>query len=151
MSSLRKRTDAERVANESQRQRRAKTIERAGGTFRAIVEELCAIAFSRIDDYVTISEEGRISGKTFEEIKAQAGGGRKLAAVKKVKEHTRTTESADGKEIFRDSRVEYELYDKMDALWRLVELKGEKPVERKDVTHGGTISIRIKGKDDGAV
>jgi hypothetical protein len=116
---------------------RIKTIEKAGGTLKRIAEELCSVAFSRIDDYLTVAEGGEICANTFEEIKAQKGGKRKLAAIKKVKEHTRITESKDGEQMFKTSTVEFELYDKLDALWRLVELRGDEPAKNVQVTGKG--------------
>jgi hypothetical protein len=115
-------------------------LEAAGATFDRIAAELCAIAFSRIDDYMSVGEGGTIQAKTFEQIGRQPGGPASLAAVRKIKEHSRVSKSKDGETIYTESRVEYELYDKQAALWRLIELRGDKPADT--VEHSGVIIMK---------
>ena len=103
-------------------------IEKNGGKQNAIARELCAIAFARIDDFVTISEGGEVQAIPLDKIPQK-----KLAAVKKIKEHTRITESADGEKIWKESHVEYELHDKQAALRHLVELRGDKPADKHEM------------------
>jgi hypothetical protein len=126
-------------------------LEAAGATFDRIAAELCAIAFSRIDNYLSVGEGGAIQAKTFEQIKRQPGGATSLAAIRKIKEHSRITRSKDGETIYTESRIEYELYDKQAALWRLIELRGDKPADT--VEHSGVIIMKpdqmAKPKDAG--
>ncbi len=128
-------------------------LEAARATFDRIVAELCAIAFSRIDDYLTVDADGTVQAKTFGQIERQPGGASSLAAVRKIREHSRTTKSKDGETITTESRIEYELYDKQAALWRLIELRGDKPADKKTVEHTGVIIMKpermIKPKNAG--
>lgn len=115
------------------------TLEKSGATFKRIADELSAIAFSRIDDYMTVAPGGEITAIPFDEIKGKRGGKRKMAALKKVKEHSRITESADGEKIWKDSRIEFELYDKLEALQYLCRLRGDEPA--KELKHSGSIDL----------
>ena len=109
--------------------RRLEILEKAGATLKKIAQELASIAFARIDDFVTVSEGGEIQAVPLDKIPRK-----KLAAVKKIKEHTRITESSDGEKIYKDSHVEYELWDKLDALKYLVKLRGDEPAIKQEVT-----------------
>jgi thymidylate synthase len=121
---------------------RLKTLKGAGVTFRKVALELAAVAFANIDDYMTIADGGEIQARTFEEIKATKGGAKKLKAVKKVKEHTIITESKDGENIYKDTHLEYELYNKVDVLKYLVKLLGEEPADRHElIGAGGPIEV----------
>ncbi|MDD5244080.1 MAG: terminase small subunit [Syntrophorhabdaceae bacterium] len=105
-------------------------IEDQGITDIKIIKEFAAIAFSNIKDYVSISEGGEVQAICLDKISK-----RKSAAVKKVKEHTTIKESSDGTSIFKDSRIEYELYDKMDALKYLCKLRGDEPAQKQEITY----------------
>lgn len=113
---------------------RVAAIEKAGGTFPRIARELCSIAFSDIADYVTVAEGGELSA-----IPLQTISPRKRKAIRKIKENTKITESSDGTRLFKDSRVEYELYDKLDALKYLCRLRGD---EVEKVEHSGSLEIK---------
>lgn len=115
-----------------------KVIETAGGTLKKIAEELCHIAFSNIKDYIEIAEGGEVQALPFDKIKNG-----KSKAVKKIKEHTRITEAEDGSRLYKDSTLEYELYDKVSALKELAKLRGDYPAEKRDII--GTITVLRPG------
>lgn len=104
--------------------------------FKKIAQHLSSIAFSSIDDYMSVAEGGEIQAIPFDNIKKK-----KLTAIRKVKEQTKITESDDGTRLYKDSRIEYELYDKLDALKYLVKLRGDEPAEKLEHTgaQGGPI------------
>lgn len=106
---------------------RVKAIEKAGGTFPKIARELCGIAFSDLNDYVTVAEGGEVRPVPLQTISPK-----KRKAIKKIKENTKITETSDGSRIFKDSHVEYELYDKMEALKYLCRLRGDE-VQKVDL------------------
>ena len=109
---------------------RLSALESAGAHFKKIARELCTIAFSDIRDYIKIAEGGEIQAIPLDQIVR-----RKSRAIKKIKEHTQIKESNDGTSIFKDSRIEYELYDKLDALKYLCKLRGDEPAQRQE--HSG--------------
>jgi hypothetical protein len=123
---------------------RTLAIEKAGGTFVKIARELCSIAFSDIADYVTVAEGGELYAIPLQSIKAK-----KRRAIKKIKENTKITESKDGEKIWKDSHVEYELYDKMDALKYLCKLRGEE-IDLKRITFDeATLNAILTGLPSG--
>lgn len=116
-------------------------------TAKNIAKEFTSIAFSDIKDYLTIAEGGEIQAISLDKIK-----GCKSKAIKKVKEKTNIVEK--GEVIFKTSQVEYELYDKMEALKFIVKLRGEEPADKhehtgKDGSPLGIILERIDGKTRG--
>ena len=113
---------------------RLSALEAAGATFKKIAAEFCSTAFSRIDDFVTVAEGGEIQAIPFNHIKRK-----KLAAIKKVREKSVITESKDGAQVYKTSQVEYELYDKMDALKYLCKLRGDEPAEKME--HSGSVVL----------
>lgn len=118
---------------------RVAAIEKAGGTFAKIAKELCLIAFSDIKNHVTINEGGAMEALPLSTM------GKKSRVVKKVKEKCSISESEDGKTIFKNSKVEYELYDKMEALKYLCKLRGDE-IEKKEVSgpNGGPIDVSLR-------
>ena len=118
--------------------RRRAEIEKAGAKLPRLIKELISIAFSDIADYVTISDDGSLTCRPTASIKPA-----KRKAIKKIKEHTRITESADGEKIWKDSRIEYELYDKLSAITTLLKLRDDFPADRQEITglDGGPIEF----------
>ena len=106
--------------------------------FKKIVEHLAAIGFSSIEDYMSVAEGGEISAIPFDTIKKK-----KLLAIKKVKEKTTIAESKDGETIYKNSQIEYELYDKPAALEYLMKLRGDEPAQKMEHTgpEGGPIEF----------
>lgn len=100
--------------------------------FKKIVEHLAAIGFSSIDDYLFVSEGGEITAIGFDSIKKK-----KLLAIKKVKEKTTIAESKDGETIYKNTQIEYELYDKPGSLQYLMKLRGDEPAEKREITGPG--------------
>lgn len=115
---------------------RAKALSKAGLSLSRLIRELKPIALSCITDYVTVAEDGSLAALPTDTIKKG-----KLPAIKKIKEHTRITESAKGDMIWKDSRVEYELHDKLSAITTLLKLHGAFPAEKQEITglNGGPI------------
>lgn len=111
-------------------QKRIAQLKRAGITFNKIAQELSALAFSNIEDFVTVADGGEVQAIPLDEIDSK-----KLKAVKKIKEKTNIAESKDGKTIFKRSELEYELYDKADVLKYCVKLLGEEPADVVNHTH----------------
>ncbi|OPY06093.1 MAG: hypothetical protein A4E61_00076 [Syntrophorhabdus sp. PtaB.Bin184] len=113
--------------------KRLAEMEKAGAKLPRLIKELAAIAFSDIADYVDVSDDGSLTAIPTASIKPA-----KRKAIKKIKEHTRITESADGEKIWKDSRIEYELYDKLSAITTLLKLRNDFPAEKQEIT--GTIN-----------
>ena len=107
---------------------RVLAIEKAGGTITRIARELCGIAFSDMADYMTVADGGEMAAVPLHGISKK-----KRSAIRKIRENTRITESSDGARIFKDSKVEYELYDKMEALKYLCKLRGDE-IDKKQVS-----------------
>ena len=105
-----------------------KIFDDSGLTLERIARELSTIALSRIDDYVTVAQGGEIQAIPFDQIPKD-----RIPAIRKLKERTRITESADGKSLTKDSRLEYELWDKLDALRYAAKLRGDE-VQRVDIS-----------------
>jgi len=116
-----------------------KTILDKFAPFKKIVEHLAAIGFSSIDDYMSVAEGGEISAIAFGKIKKK-----KLLAIKKVKEKTTISESKDGEVIYKNSQIEYELYDKPGALQYLMKLRGDEPAEKLDMTINDKLAERLR-------
>jgi hypothetical protein len=110
----------------------SKTIQamkRQGHSFDKLAKELALIAYSDIADYMTVSEGGAI-----EAVPLKGLSRNKSRAVKKIKEKTIIKESADGSAIYKDSTLEYELYDKMKAIEFSAVLMGMKEPDKHEVT-----------------
>ena len=106
--------------------------------FKKIAEHLSVIAFSTIDDYMSVAEGGEITAIPFDNIVKK-----KLRAIESVEENTKITESNDGSRIYKDSKIKYKLYNKLDALKYLVKLRGDEPAEKHEHTgpEGGPIEF----------
>lgn len=121
---------AENVSNETRRQ-----MEKAGFSFIKIAKELKIIAFSDIADHCMIDEGGALQMISLSDL------GKKSKAIKKVKENTKITESKDGEKLYKDSHVEYELYDKIEALKFAALLMGMKQADKDAVKADVTINL----------
>jgi hypothetical protein len=107
-------------------------IEAAGGTLKKIAKELVTIAFSNIQDYIKVAEGGEVQAISFDVVKKS-----KAKAIKKIRETTKISESKDGETTFKDSKLEFELYDKLDALKYLCKLRGDEPTIANKHEHTG--------------
>lgn len=124
-------------------EKRLHELEKAGAKFPRLIRELVSIAFSDIADYVDVSEDGSLIATATASIKPA-----KRKAIKKIKEHTRITESADGEKIWKDSRIEYELHDKLSAITTLLKLRNDFPAEKIEADHNVTVHVVDYGKAD---
>jgi len=106
-------------------------------TLEKIIQEYALIAFSDIKHYVNVDDGGALQAIPLEDIKPKKA----TRAVKKIRETTKITEKDDGSIIFKDSKIEYELYDKQHALDKLIELGDFMPAQRQEVRHKGTIIV----------
>lgn len=113
-------------------------VEQAGGTIKRIAQELALIAFSDPAHYASIGEDGALQLKTFEKM------GKRRRVIKKIREKTVITESADGQKLNKISTVEYDLWDKMAALNGLMDLRGDK-IKKVEVTgaDGGPLTHKL--------
>lgn len=102
-----------------------------------IVQELVLIGFSDIAKYVRIDEGGALQAIPLEQLKPQ----KTSRAIKKIKETTKISESKDGETFFKESKIEYELYDKLSALRELLSLGDYEPAERNETTHKGVVIL----------
>lgn len=107
---------------------RQQALENAGLTFDRIARELRAIALSDIADYVTVDEGGALQAIPLEDITK-----RKRAAIRKIKEKTNISKSKDGETIFKTSTIEYELYDKLGAIEKVLKLRNDYPAEKLEL------------------
>lgn len=114
-----------------------KDMEAAGFTPLKIAKELKIIAFSDIKNHVVIDDGGAIQAVPLEKM------GQKSRAVKKVKETTKITESRDGAVLMKDSRIEYELYDKLEALKFAAALLGMQVPQKHEVDIGGSLMAAV--------
>ena len=96
--------------------------------FKKIIEHLSAIGFSSIDDYMSVADGGEITAIPFDNIVKK-----KLRAIESVEENTKITESDDGSHIYKDSKIKYKLYNKLDAIKYLVKLRGDEPAEKHEI------------------
>ncbi len=117
---------------------RRKAFDKNGLTFDRLIRELKSIAFSDMADYVTIDEGGALQCKPLASISKP-----KRAAIKKIKEKTNIAESADGKTIFKTSKIEYELYDKLSGLQNILKLRNDYPSDKLDIDATGEITVNI--------
>jgi len=115
-------------------------MEKAGFSILKLAKELKIIAFSDIADHCTIDEGGALQMKSLQEI------GKKSKAIKKVKENTKITESKDGERLFKDSRVEYELYDKLDAIKLAASLMGMEAPQKVLVDIEGSLMAAVAAR-----
>lgn len=111
-------------------------LEKAGISFEKIIKEFKATGFANIKDYFDVAEGGELSFKPFDKLSRK-----KASAIRKIKEKTVITESKDGEQVYKTSTVEIELWDKHTALWRLIELRGDKPAEKQE--HTGNVTVTI--------
>lgn len=125
-------------AGKSLQSDRLKILEKAGISYEKIIKEFKATGFANIKDYFDVAEGGELSFKPFDTLSRS-----KASAIKKIKEKTVITESKDGEKIYKTSTVEIELWDKHAALWRLIELRGDKPADKQEITgiNGGPIEF----------
>lgn len=128
---------------ESISERRLAELEKCGAKLPRLVKELVAIALSDIADYVTISDDGSLQCNPTDAIKK---GPR--AAIKSIKEHTRITEAANGEKIWKDSKTEYVLHDKLSAINTLLKLRNDFPAEKIEADHNVTVHVVDYGKGD---
>ena len=120
-------------------------LEKAGITILGLCQELKTMAFSDIKDHMRIDEHGAIHALTFEDM------GEKTKAMKKIKEITKKTEAADGTVTFKDSRIEFELYDKLEAVKFCSQLRGMHVPQKHEVDIVGNMAAEVaaylSGKD----
>ena len=112
-------------------------MEKAGFSILKLAKELKIIAFSDIKDHCTIDEGGALQMIPLSEL------GRNSKAIKKVKEKTKITESKDGEKLFKDSRVEYELYDKLDAIKLAASLMGMEAPQKIEHDISGSLMAAV--------
>lgn len=121
---------AAREAGESISRQRALAFDKVGLTLDRIAQEIAAIALSRIDDYVTVGEEGVIQAISFDKIDPS-----KIPAIRKIKQNT-----SEIKGDILNSRVEFELYDKMEALKYATKVRGDE-VNKLDITDNRMVQM----------
>lgn len=117
-----------------------KKMEKAGFSVLKLAKELKLIAFSDIADHCTIDEGGALQMLSLQQI------GKKSKAIKKVKETTKITESKDGEKLFKDSRVEYELYDKLDAIKLAAALMGMEAPQKHEFDLTGSLMAAVAAR-----
>jgi len=110
----------------------------SGFTNRKISKELAIIAFSDIQDYVAVDEGGALQVLPLDNLKKN-----KSRAIKKIKEKTTIKESNDGNATFKNSSVEFELYDKLEAMKIAIDCLGIKKPSKLDVNMGGNIMATV--------
>ncbi|MEN6474149.1 MAG: terminase small subunit [Syntrophaceae bacterium] len=119
-----------------------RALKSAGFSRSKIARELFKIAFSDIQDYVKVDENGKILALPLNTLKKGSSG-----AIKKVREKSKAL-GADG--LILENILEFELYDKLDALKTVAAMLGmEKPKEIKHLgeiehTHRHAVTPEIK-------
>ena len=107
-----------------------------GFTDRKIAKELALIAFSDIQDYVTVDEGGSLQVLPLSDLKKH-----KSRAIKKIKEKATIKESNDGKSTVRYSSLEFELHDKLEAIKTAIDCMGIKKPAKYDVNIAGRVDF----------
>ncbi|MDD5008353.1 MAG: hypothetical protein PHC68_08105 [Syntrophorhabdaceae bacterium] len=115
-------------------------MEKAGFSVLKLAKELRLIAFSDIKDHCTIDDGGALQMIPLADI------GKKSRAIKKVKENTKITESKDGEKLFKDSRVEYELYDKLEAIKLAASLMGMEAPQKHELDLTGSLMAAVAAR-----
>ncbi|HOX60053.1 MAG TPA: hypothetical protein PLC99_24520 [Verrucomicrobiota bacterium] len=110
----------------------------SGFTDRKIAKELALIAFSDIQDYVTVDEGGSLQVLPLSDLKKH-----KSRAIKKIKEKATIKESNDGKSTVKYSSLEFELHDKLEAIKTAIDCMGIKKPSKLDVNMGGNIMATV--------
>lgn len=113
---------------------RIRAFKNNGVSVNKLIRELGLIAFSDMRDYVEIAEGGEVQAIPLDAIKKE-----KSRAIKKVRDRTKISESADGERLFKESTLEYELYDKLDSLKYLCALIGAEPAKRVSNPDGSNL------------
>ncbi len=117
------------MATEDIAKARLAALERAGATFEKIAAELCAIGFSNIRDYLQVDKDGSVTLIGLDQVEPVSA----LKAIKSIKQTRKDYTYKD--EPVTETKTEFTLWDKQDALWRLVELRGDKPAEKQEIKH----------------
>ena len=89
---------------------RKKATERAEKSADDIIKELTKVAFSNIQEYLTVDEDGEVRFKNFNEIEVE-----KLAAIESIK--ISTTSNKDGSREYTTNQ--FKLHSKLNALGHL--------------------------------
>ncbi len=109
-----------------------RALKSAGFSRSKIARELFKIAFSDIQDYLQIDEQGSVKAISIDAMKSGS-----TKAIKKIREKRRILNIKDENNIILEDVFEFELYDKLDALKTVAAMLGmEKP---KEVKHIGEI------------
>ncbi len=104
-------------------------------TKERLLEELCFMAYVKMDDYVTIEPGGGVLIKTFEEM--PPGTSRAIHKIKEKKKIIEPTEG-EGKSVIIESQVEFGHHDKLKAIDKICELMGyNKPEPPKPLDPNG--------------
>lgn len=110
-----------------------RAMESAGFTCLKLAKRLHIMAFSDIKNHVSIDEDGALQAKTFKEM------GKNTKAVKKIKETTKITKSKNGAVIFKDSKLEFELYDALEAGKFAAALMGMQVPQKHEVSFDASL------------
>lgn len=101
-----------------------------------IVQEEALIGFADMKAFMSIDDEGNIAARPLDRLKPK-----KISKViKKIRISTRTNTSKDG-DTYTDTHVDFELYDKQEALKTLIKLGDYNPSEKHE----------LAGKDGGPI
>ena len=110
-------------------------FEAAGATDENIAKELCGIGFADITDFVEIDEQGIVRMKPIDEW--PEGKGRLIRKIKEkrvIRTEKGTKDKPDGETVL-DATFEFEMHDKLDALGKIISVKGIQKPAKLDVTH----------------
>lgn len=112
-----------------------KQLEAAGGTNEAIFREICGIALADITNFVDVDDLGIVRVKPIPEWPEGKGGlVRKIREKRVIRTEKGTKDKPDGETVL-DSTFEFEMHDKLDALGKIVAIKGIQKPAKIDVSY----------------
>jgi hypothetical protein len=121
-----------------------RVFEEAGATDCMIAQELCGIGFADITDFIDVDDLGIVHMKPIDEWPEGGGHLVKRIKEKRVIRTEKGTKDKPDSETILDSTFEFELHDKLDALGKIISVKGiQKPV-KVDAKHSGNITVNIR-------
>ena len=120
-----------------------KELEDAGGTNENIFKELCGIGFADITDFVSIDDQGIVRMKPVDEWpKGKGHLVRKIKEKRVIRTEKGTKDKPDGETVL-DATFEFELHDKLDALGKIISVKGIQKPAKINIDHSGSIMAAV--------
>jgi hypothetical protein len=102
---------------------------------KRVAKELARMAFSDIADFIRVDKNGSVRVLPFDTL-----GKEKTRVIKKIRERRQIVKDEDEETVINET-LEFELYDKQDALEAGAKLAGYEPSQQ--IEHGGTVIVEV--------